>query len=145
MGIFKQSREYPDRLNDYFFAAVKAYLFQSDAAAQLAAFVAAAIAGPVQRASMVAYLRNMAAEHRYASNDGDPEEIRTYGLFSARLDALAEQIGAKAWGIGDCITVKKQLLKTDREYADGQTRGDATVFYRRYPDLFAEELPDTRA
>ncbi|WP_321475805.1 zinc ribbon domain-containing protein [uncultured Paludibaculum sp.] len=146
MRLFESFGEQAERLNDYFVAAVRCYVLKGDEVAGYAAFASGVVAASSQRTGMIAYLQRLstALESKSSGVPPDSSEFRAQAVVKSRLDSLTSQIAAKNWGISDCVAAKKELLRLDREYYEGQGRADAAVFYRRYPDVFSEDFHERK-
>lgn len=136
--MFKFLWDHADRLNDYFVAALRAFLLANDQVAGYAAFSTGVIADDVQRKDIIHYLQKMSSRfhNQLWKTSPDSGEFYTLALVAKKIDSLALQIAEKDWRLSDCVVVKRELLRLDREYYEAQGRADATVFHRRHPGLF---------
>jgi hypothetical protein len=135
-NFLKRMREHADRINDYFIAATKAYIFKGDEAAGFAAFTAGATAARVQRSGMMVLLRRLAADlNSVEAHSTEPRQM------AEKLRILAAQIASKDWTVADCVTAKRHLRTTARSYYEALGKADPTVFFDRYPDLQTPESP----
>lgn len=114
-------------INDYFVSAVTVYARRGDGAARMAAVTAATVAAGKQRASMLVLLHGMAKDVLQL-----PDGERT----KARLLELAHQIdvqGSDLQSINDC---KQRLGQLSPDLLTALDKFDASVFRKKWPDLF---------
>ncbi len=60
---------------------------------------------------------------------------RTPPATTAKLRSFMAEVESKNWGMWSIAKLRRALLKADREYYSSISPPDATVFWRRYPDL----------
>ena len=129
MGFLNKFFRGAYNINDYFADAVWVYRRTGDPLVRLAALTAAKVAAGAQRASMVNYLRVTAQDERQFES-GDEAAYR--------VNQLADEISLRDWGLSEVVQSKRALWKLDAEYGKALDRFDASIFRRRFPDLFPE-------
>ena len=112
-----------DRTSDYFWDAILVYCSNHDPIVLMAALAAAKKASREQRASMVNHLGSFAAD--------EDEDL------AVALNDLVKEIASRDWTIRDAVAAGAALAEFDEEYAIALDRFDASVFRRRFPNVFA--------
>lgn len=126
MGFFKKLLGGADQINEYFCDAVVVFVETSDPTVRLAAVAAAKVAAGAQRASMVNYLRVLAADANSA------------GMAQAtfQLNQLADEISLRDWSTADAANEKRALKALNTEYCAALDSFDGSFFRREFPNLF---------
>jgi hypothetical protein len=88
----------------------------------MAALAAAKKASRDQRASMVNHLQSFAVD--------EDENL------AVALNELAEEIASRDWTVHDAVAEGAALAQFDKEYAIALDRFDASIFRRRFPNVF---------
>jgi hypothetical protein len=127
-----------ERFNDFFRAAVYAFVLTGDGAAYFAAFVAGVVNEGPGRRSFINYLKSFAADLEYGK---DPislllqDDARRFAAEKLRI--LADQIGTKDWEYpNDVVVMKRKLKEMSPLYLRGLEQYDPAVF-RRHPAMVA--------
>jgi hypothetical protein len=128
MRFLEKAVHVADAVNLYFADAITVFAGTNDPVVRLAALTAAKVAAGAQRASMVNFLRIVAANIREATRDEDAPY---------RLNQLADEIASRDWTLRDIRNSKLALRGLDATYAEALNRADSSVFRRRFPHLFA--------
>jgi len=119
------------RIKDFFADAVRVYVLKGEEDARCVALAAAKLATKKQRKSMIQSL----AEMRSKVMQNYPNKLARKSL-ADRLVLLKEDIEAKDWDVSNVMEEKEKLSKMNEEYLSCLNRIDASVFKRKYPNLF---------
>jgi hypothetical protein len=118
-----------DSLNQFFLDAVYVFLITDEPAVKTSILAVGKVAASLQRASMREYLSGQIESLR-----GDNPEF--WKDVIEKIMEIEKELGAREWTLEDIYEEKKRLREHDEELATALDEADASIFRRRYPDLF---------
>ena len=141
LRILKRITRPAELMNEYFAAAVKAFVFRGDEEAAMAASIAVQRASQRERSAMISWLKNLYVElesGRGSSRPSDPDD-GALRLILARADGLAHRISVQDVAPFDAESAKRSLRAMNPAYSDALARSDPGIFYELYPDLYTDD------
>ena len=118
-----------DSLNQFFLDAVHVFLITDEPAIRASILAVGKVAASLQRATMQEYLTGQIGS-LWGENPEYWKEV------IENIMEIKEELGAREWTFEDIDEEKKRLRELDEELATALDEADASIFRRRYPDLF---------